>query len=88
MPGGSRAVWNAALEANSWFTGPIFMRYRKNESIFEVDYKYAYQDNIWNSHMRNIQQIKLKLIYWILWTQNIFFSEISYNVSQGSNISP
>ena len=42
MPGGSRAVWNAAPEANSWFTGPIFMKYRKNESIFEVDNEYAH----------------------------------------------
>ena len=60
LDSGSRAVWSAAPEANSWFTGPIFLKYRKNESIFEVDNKYAYQDNIWNSHMINIQQIKLK----------------------------
>ena len=60
MPEGSRAVWNAAPEANSWFTGPIFMKYRKNESIFKVDNEYAYYNNISISKMRNIQQIKLK----------------------------
>ena len=47
-------------EANSWSTGPILMKYRKNESIFEVDHKYVYKDNIRNSHIRIIQQIKLK----------------------------
>ena len=56
----SRAVWSAAPEANSLLTRPIFMRYRKNESIFQVDHKYAYYDNIWNSNMRNNQQRKLK----------------------------
>ena len=60
MPGGSRGVWSAAPEANSWSTGLIFMRYRKNKIIFKVDHKYVYKDNIRNSHIRIIQQIKLK----------------------------
>ena len=54
MPGGSRGVWSAAPEANSWSTGLIFMRYRKNESIFEVDHKYEYYDYIRNSNIRII----------------------------------